>query len=139
MVQSVERRRESRDQALHRLAIDARERGITVLRHEPTNEYYVESSSAPGRLHRVTAVSCSCKGFQFRAYCCHLAALLDHLGWLPVSPDPTPAVATVRILCPDCRGHGWSYAPNRATGAIGRWACRACEGLCHVTRAVAAA
>ncbi len=86
-------RSETRDEAICRLAVGARERGITVLQHEPTNEYYVESYSEPGKLHRVTAVSCTCKGFQYHGYCCHLAALLDHLGWLPVPTPPPPTVA----------------------------------------------
>lgn len=115
-------RRETRDEAICRLALGARERGIHVLRHEPSNEYFVESASEPGKLHRVTAVSCTCKGFQYRGYCCHLAALLDHLGWLPESTPPTPAPIVVEVPCDRCDGIGWGY------GGATVWTCVACHG-----------
>ena len=53
---------ESRDQAINRLAVEARTRGIQIFQYRPTNEYYATSTSNPEYLHRVTVLSCDCVG-----------------------------------------------------------------------------
>lgn len=82
-------------QALHRLAGQARELDLQVFRYDLTNggrEYFVTSHSEPGRLHRVTMLSCDCPGFQRHQRCSHFAALLDAIGELPpLDPIETAA------------------------------------------------
>jgi hypothetical protein len=74
---------ETPEQAIRRLAAQARDRGIRVALYEPTGEWYASSFTAPDRLHRVTRVSCDCPGFCRHGRCMHHAALLHHLGELP--------------------------------------------------------
>jgi len=90
---------ETRDQAIIRLAAQARERGVQIFNYDPTREYFATSISEPGTLHRVTALSCDCLGFLRFGRCTHHSALLDHIGELPVIvPDPEPNAATVAPL-----------------------------------------
>ena len=116
---------ESRDQALRRLALQAINLDIRVLEYVPTNEVYATSYSQPDRLHRLTAVSCDCAGFQRHGQCMHFAVFLWHRGELPpLDPDPSPPAMPV-VLCGQCDqpmtyladvsfrcscGHAWSCA-----------------------------
>jgi len=88
---------ETRDQALHRLAALAEERGITVHWHDrgAVREYFATSGSKPGLLYRVTLHSCDCEGFVRHGRCSHFARLLAELDELPPLPTPpTPAEMT---------------------------------------------
>ena len=97
MVQS--RQTESHDQAAHRLAAVAAERGIQIHWYDrgAIREYYATSASTPGLLHRVTMATCSCDGFIRHGRCSHHARLLDELDELPPLPEPpTPAAMAER-------------------------------------------
>src|SRR4051812_26176642 len=84
---------ETRDQAIHRLAAVAQERGIRVYVYPATGEHYATSASTPGLLHRVTLVSCDCPGFVRNQRCTHHSALLAEIGQLPPVPEPTTPAA----------------------------------------------
>lgn len=121
MVTKVEKPVESRDAAIHRLAKQARDKGVQIMTYDPTREYFATSVSQPGTLHRVTVLSCDCVGFFRNQRCTHHAALLDHIGELPELPtDPTPAATMtgIEIVCEQCSGAG--YDGNRP--------CKACRG-----------
>ena len=85
---------ETYQEMLLRLAGTASKRGIRVYEYEPAGDYYTTSRSRPLTLHRVTRWSCDCEGFKWLGRCTHHAALLEHLGELP--PTPEPASAAVR-------------------------------------------
>jgi len=114
-------KRETHDQALVRLAKQARDRGVQLFRVITSGEMFASSSSQPGMLHRVTTISCDCPGFIRHQRCMHYAALLDSLDWLPVVEPATRA-------CIACGGSGelWSdggWSPDR---------CGCCSGRGHV-------
>ncbi len=130
------RERETHDQAVIRLAGEARRQGVTVYRVEGSKgpAWFSPSQSRPGVAHALTAVSCDCDGFLRWQRCRHLAALLDRLGWLPVlSPDPAPPAAPVALVvptapCPDCHGEGWRKVSTG--GGLSDWVmvdCRRCQ------------
>ena len=82
---------ETHDQAVVRLAEQARGAGVRVLVYPQTNEHFAESASHPGELHRLTMVSCDCPGFLRHRRCRHNAALLALYGNLPpLDPEPEP-------------------------------------------------
>ncbi len=114
-------RRESHDEAVIRLAAQAAERGVQIYR-TPDGRYWATSISQPGALHYVTGHSCDCVGFMRHQRCTHHSALLAHLGWLPASPDPTPAAPVAELPCDRCDGIGWGY------GGATVWTCVACHG-----------
>ncbi len=93
MVQ-VQRRQESHDEAICRLADEAERRGVRIYR-TPDGRHWATSVSQPGDLYFVTAYSCTCKGFTHHQRCTHHSALLAHMGWLPGSPEPTTSAARV--------------------------------------------
>jgi len=128
--------RETVDEAFHRLAAEARRMGITVYRVQGSKgpAWFSPSSSRPGVAHALTAVSCDCEGFLRWQRCRHLAALLDHLGWLPAGdPDPAPPAAPVALAvpspsCPDCQGEGWRKVSTG--GGLSDWVmvdCSRCQ------------
>lgn len=96
----MEKRTETRDQAIVRLATQARERGVQIFRYPHTSEWFASSISNPGQLHRVTLISCDCTGFFRFGRCMHHSALLDQLGLLPEDPEPEPLSSTVGINTP---------------------------------------
>jgi len=101
VVTKVEKPVETRAQALHRLASEARKRGIAIHVYDlgVSPEYFATSQSRPGTLHRVTLLSCDCAGFMRNQRCTHHARLLDEVGELPpVDPEPTPIVAAIKPL-----------------------------------------
>jgi hypothetical protein len=85
---------------LHRLADEAIRKGIRLYRVPSANEWYATSSSDPGLLHRVTALSCDCKGFMHWQRCTHIALLLAEIGYLPELPDPEPEPASPAAAAP---------------------------------------
>src|SRR4051794_15588843 len=97
--------RETRDEALRRLAAQARECCVRIFCHDLglAVEYYATSTSRPGTLHRITLVSCDCPGFIRHQRCTHHARLLDEVGELPLAPIPTPAaaVASTPVATPE--------------------------------------
>ena len=134
------RRQETRDEAIVRLAAQAAQRGVQIYR-TPDDRHWATSISNPGELHYVTAYSCDCPGFMRHQRCSHHSALLDHLGWLPISPDPTPTPSPVRmpeVPCRACNGNGWAYGENWH-GRIERLTCWICDGTgVEPTTAIAA-
>jgi hypothetical protein len=90
---------ESRDEAIRRLAVQARAKHVKILTHAPSNEWFAESLSNSGSLHRITVLSCSCVGFFSHGRCMHHSALLDQLGLLPEDPEPTLS-STIAIITP---------------------------------------
>ena len=127
--------RETRDQAVIRLAVEARRRGVTVYKVEGSKgpAWFSPSRSRPGGVHALTAVSCDCDGFVRWQRCRHLAALLDHLGWLPaLSPDPGPPAPAIgppsAPPCGFCHGRGWAYSEWFASAGATRPPCRQCAG-----------
>ncbi len=92
-------RHETRDEALRRLLVVAKETGVRLLRDD-AGEMWTTSVSDPGWLHKLEPGSCSCRGFARAGRCRHLAALWSHLGWFD-DPEPTPAAG-----CPVCQDTG---------------------------------
>src|SRR5215211_445162 len=70
--------RETWEQAVNRLALQAQETGVKIYCHDLGTqvEFFATSVSRPGRLHRVTLFSCDCDGFIRHQRCSHNAALL---------------------------------------------------------------
>jgi hypothetical protein len=97
-------KRETHDEALVRLAKQARDRGVQLFRVVTTGEVFATSISRPGELHRVTHLSCDCPGFIRHQRCMHYAKLMDSLDWLPVvesASSPVPCTAC------DATGRVW--------------------------------
>ena len=97
---------ETPGQGMRRLAFAALNHGLRVLEYAPTREFYATSYSEPDRLHRVTRVSCDCRGFVRHGRCSHHALLLFHLRELPEPTPPSPCAAapipTPMVICDDC-------------------------------------
>lgn len=116
--------RETRDEALVRLAAQARARGVQLFRVVTTGEVFATSISRPGELHRLTHLSCDCPGFIRHQRCQHYAKLMDDLGWLPRIAAELPAP----VPCASCDATGriWSegsWSPDecfycRGTGCV---------------------
>jgi hypothetical protein len=83
---------ESREDAMRRLLVVARESGVQ-LKRDDAGDLWATSVSEPGRLYRVDPDSCGCRGFQAYRHCRHVAALHSHLGWLD-EPDASKTVTT---------------------------------------------
>ncbi len=79
---------ETHEQALHRLAAQAHEKGVALIVEE-NNAHYVTSASQPGKRHAVTLLSCDCPGFCRYGRCVHHARVLEAYASLPPI-DPTP-------------------------------------------------
>lgn len=132
---SVQKPRESWEEAIWRLAAEAERHGVLIYRHDNGQgcvRYFATSQSDPGTLHYVTAVSCDCAGFVHHGRCRHLAALLQHTGNLPPRDDP-PAVAdgadvVTAERCVNCFGSGTVGEDDRWCGA-----CSQCGGTGTVT------
>jgi hypothetical protein len=75
---------------LHRLAEEAKRRGIQIFIENGTEAHFATSASSPDRLWRVSGLSCSCPGFVAHGRCTHFAALLADKGWLPPLDDNDP-------------------------------------------------
>jgi hypothetical protein len=112
----AERQPETVDQAVHRLAAEAKRKGVQIFVYPPTGEYYATSTSSPDQLHRVTLMSCDCSGFLRHRRCTHHCALLAELDELPKLPG-----------CTACDGAGSLAYPVRITPegktVFGSYAC----------------
>lgn len=111
-----------------RLAEEARRRGIWIYVEPTSGDHFATSASDRRRLHRVTALSCTCPGFAQHRRCTHHAALLEHLGWLP-DPAPDPAAAPLppapgtELPCPLCADAPDEGCPVCAgSGVVAAWA-----------------
>ena len=111
---------ESREDALIRLADQARTSGVRLYMDRKDGRFYASSRSQPGTFHRLTGFSCSCPGFIHHGRCSHLAAFHAALGWLDLN-DPEPEPPAISANCPVCNGaggecgtvstgRGWTYA-----------------------------
>ncbi len=94
-------RHETREDALRRLLVIAKDSGVRLLR-DSHGDYWATSASDPGWLHKVEPGSCSCRGFARSGRCRHQATLLSHLGYLD---DPEPDPAPMTITCAHVDGH----------------------------------
>lgn len=72
-----------RDQDIRRLALQALSHDLRILVYPIGGEVYCTSRSEPDLLHRVTRLSCDCRGFIQHGRCSHHSLLLHHLGELP--------------------------------------------------------
>ncbi len=132
--------RESRTDALVRLAAKARHEGVQLFRDRSDGRYYASSASTPGKRYYVTGYSCECQGFVQHGRCKHYAALMAALGWIEGSPEPTPAPQALTATCRTCDGHG----THPATVAYGRTirfenvTCGRCHGTGKHAEAIAA-
>lgn len=63
---------------------------------------FVESATSAGQYYRVTATSCTCKGFAFRSHCRHIAAAFpvfcSHCGTEPVKVAGTNCIGCEAVL-----------------------------------------
>ncbi|MDP9366813.1 MAG: hypothetical protein M3Q03_00820 [Chloroflexota bacterium] len=111
---------------LWRLADQARTNGVRLLSEGLSGERFATSATDPGTVYRLTAYSCTCRGFTHHQRCQHHSLLLAELGWLP-DLDPAP-VATVS--CPTCGGRGIDPActGHPVAGMTIHCPCYACQG-----------
>lgn len=123
--------RESRTDALVRLAAKARHEGVHLFRDRSDGRYYASSASTPGLRYMVTGYSCECRGFVAHGHCKHYAALMAALGWIEGSPEqtPEPLAITASGPCRTCDGHG-THPATVAYGRIVRFEDVTCE-RCH--------
>ena len=132
--------RETRTDALVRLAAKARHEGVQLFRDRADGRYYASSASTPGTRYMVTGYSCECRGFVAHGRCKHYAALMAALGWIEGSPALTPEPQAVTATCRTCDGHG----THPATVAFGRTirfedvTCERCHGTGQQAVTVAA-
>lgn len=122
---------ESREDALMRLATQARASGVKLYMDQVDGRFYASSRSQPGALHRLTGFSCTCQGFIRHSRCSHLAALHSALGWLEPDPDPDPPAATTPVPCGECGGMGevQDLEVRQHGRFVMQWAsCTACNG-----------
>ncbi len=122
-----------------RLAEQAEQRGIRILVEPISREHFATSASNPNVLYRLTAFSCTCRGFITWQRCTHNSLLLAQLGWLPdpepdeePDPDPSPAspalTAPDPVPCPHCDATGRLtalFGPDDEQGEID---CGTCDG-----------
>ncbi|MDP9359417.1 MAG: hypothetical protein M3R02_29855 [Chloroflexota bacterium] len=126
MVQSITTRRpvETLAEKWRRLARQAEESGIEILRVSATGETFASSATLVGELHRVSVDACDCMGHERWGRCSHRAWLLATLGQLPAltsEPAATCTTCTGRGVDPDCTGHA-------VAGMTIHCPCYACDG-----------
>ncbi len=130
MVQTATRRpvRPTTPADLWRLADQARANGVRLLSEGLSGERFATSATDPNTVYRLTAYSCTCKGFCHTGRCQHHALLLAELGWLPDVEPITGAVDARPAACPTCHGAGWVKATTG--GWLTDWVgipCRDCS------------
>lgn len=57
--------------------------GVRILTECLSSERFATSASEPGTLYRLTAYTCTCKGYVHAGRCQHQSLPLAELGWLP--------------------------------------------------------
>ncbi len=120
---------------LWRLADQARANGVRLLSEGLSGERFATSATDPGTIYRLTAYSCTCRGFTHHQRCQHHALLLAELGWLPDTEPAAPAVA----ICPACGGRGIDPACRGHRVAAGysvHCPCDRCQGAGTVAPAI---
>ncbi len=126
MVQSITTRRpvETLAEKWHRLARQAEESSIEILRVSATGETFASSATLVGELHRVSVDACDCMGHEWWGRCSHRARLLATLGRLPAL-TPAPAAS-----CPTCSGRGIDpgCSGHPVAGMTIHCPCYACDG-----------
>jgi len=125
---------------LWRLADEAVKRRIRIMVEPISGDHFATSASSDTLLHRVTAYTCTCRGFARHGRCTHLALLLVSKGWLtepdpepdapvalrvPVAPVPDPSVA---VTCLACLGTGEDDRLGRHSVAAELLVCGGCRG-----------
>jgi len=124
---------------LWRLADEAVKRRISILVEPISGDHFATSASSDTLLHRVTAYSCSCRGFTRWGRCTHHALLLASKGWLTEpdpQPDPEPSAPAavpqtkprVTVTCLDCLGTGIDDRLGTHSVAVALLVCNACGG-----------
>ena len=95
MEQRTVKPKETWAQAITRLALQARENDVTIYVYDIDGppQYFATSIGQPGRLYRVSAFSCQCRGFIAHQKCQHHSALLAFIGELPPLPEPPDPAA----------------------------------------------
>jgi hypothetical protein len=79
---------------VYRLAAKARREGSELFQDEISGRWFASSRRHPGKLHQLSAISCTCPSFISRGYCGHLSLLLLELGYVPDDdPQPDPPAA----------------------------------------------
>ncbi len=119
---------ETREDALMRLATQARASGVRLYQDRNDGRFYASSRSQPGTFHRLTGFSCTCPGFVRHSRCAHLAALHSALGWLADDPTPEPPAMST---CGECGGMGeisGTLSTGPATWRYGSVTCPDCHG-----------
>ena len=89
--QTQSTRIETEAAALHRLAQQARDKGVEIVIDED-NRHWATSASRPGERYVVSLLACSCSGFVRWGRCHHHALVLAEYHSLPALPrlDPEP-------------------------------------------------
>jgi len=94
---------ESETAALHRLAQQARDKGVQIIIDED-NRHWATSVSRPGERYVVSLLACSCPGFVRWGRCHHHALVLAEYFCLPalpaIDPDPDPGGGGVALVDP---------------------------------------
>jgi len=116
---------ETEAQALHRLAVQAKARGVKIIQNIVTNAHFATSASRPGTLHQVTLLSCDCAGFVAHGRCTHFAAILAYYCSLPrivadSGPDGGGAALPVLPRHPGVEGVRPAYSGTRGDGSTYR-------------------
>jgi hypothetical protein len=131
---------ETREAAVRRLAEQARQRGVKLVRDRNDGRHYASSISEPGAWHLVTGYSCDCIGFQRHQRCMHHSALLAALGWINdevPEPEPLePLTSPGSSECHECLGSG--FARVYFGGGLSDWVaapCTACDATSTLRRA----
>ncbi len=114
---------------LHRLADQAKCKGVRILVDHRTGQHVATSASDPTTCYHVDVErGCTCKGFTAWQRCQHHALLLAELGRLP---ELDPVVTEVVIIeqpapCRTCRGEGVTRA--YIGGGLSDWVAVPCAG-----------
>lgn len=119
---------------LWRLAEQGRRNGVRILTECVSGEHFATSASEPGTLYRLTAYTCTCKGFVHTGRCQHHSLLLAELGWLPdldTDPEPPTPAAPATRPCDYCHGSKVEWVNGKAD----EWfaiTCPLCDGTGEV-------
>jgi hypothetical protein len=97
------RQTETHAQTMRRLAESARQGGCELYLDEITGAWFATSRRNPGKLHQLTAISCTCPGFIRTAACGHVGMLLEELHYLGPDDDDEPDLPIAAVVeCDAC-------------------------------------